>query len=97
MANDSILDEDSVSECESAMKKKGPMLCSNCQSSNKANVVRSRLNYEQTRQLEAEFERNANWSPPFVTMLAERVGLKRSKVYKWAWDRKRRMLASAAE
>ena len=50
-------------------------------------------------QLEAEFARSQNWTQAQVTVLAARVGMERTKVYKWWWDRKRkeeRLLARLA-
>ena len=40
--------------------------------------------------LEAEHLRSANWSSARITAVARHLGLNRTKVYKWSWDRKKK-------
>ena len=40
--------------------------------------------------LEVEYQRNPNWHSSFITSLAQRLQLNRTKVYKWSWDRKKK-------
>lgn len=40
--------------------------------------------------LEAEYLRNPNWTSSEMYALADRTGLKKVKVYKWMWDRKKK-------
>jgi len=47
-----------------------------------------RMNKEQQAVLKAEFARDYSWSNALVDKLAERLGLTRTKVYKWNWDRR---------
>lgn len=53
---------------------------------------RQRLTNEQTTVLEQEFEKNANWSSREIAKMSKRLGLSRSKIYKWNWDRKRKTI-----
>lgn len=53
---------------------------------------RQRLTNEQTTVLEQEFQKNANWSSREIAKLSKRLGLSRSKIYKWNWDRKRKTI-----
>ena len=56
---------------------------------------RQRLTYEQSFVLEQEFLKNPDWSSRnFLTKLAKRLCLQKSKIYKWNWDRKKKDLAS---
>ena len=55
---------------------------------------RQRLTNEQTQVLEAEFQKNANWSSREIVKMSKRLSLSRSKIYKWNWDRKRKTLES---
>ena len=43
----------------------------------------------------AEYEANPNWSNEMIAILSERVGVSRTKVYKWNWDRKKKDEAAA--
>ena len=40
--------------------------------------------------LEREYLVEPNWSTIRINTLASRLGLCRTKVYKWAWDRKKK-------
>ena len=40
--------------------------------------------------LEAEFQKSPEWSTQRITQIAQRLGLKRSKVYKWNFDRRKK-------
>lgn len=51
---------------------------------------------EQTRLLETEFQRDQQWSTPFITWLAEQMGLNRNKVYMWSFNRRRKELQFCA-
>lgn len=54
---------------------------------------RHRLTFEQQRILEAEFQKQPNWSRPgLLKKLSERLGLSKGKIYKWNWDRKKKEL-----
>ena len=53
---------------------------------------------EQKAVLEEEYERNpTNWTPQFVTGVALRLGLNRTKVYKWHWDYRKLIAARDGE
>ena len=53
---------------------------------------RQRLTNEQHEILEFEFEKNPDWSDKvFMKQLSKRLHLSKSKIYKWNWDRKRKM------
>lgn len=55
---------------------------------------RQRLTYEQMDVLEHEFLKNTDWSEPgLIKKLSQRLGLPKSKIYKWNWDRKRKDLS----
>jgi hypothetical protein len=41
--------------------------------------------------LEVEYSKNPNWSTVDITALAKRLDLGRTKVYKWSWDRKKKI------
>ena len=51
---------------------------------------RKRMTKEQCEILEAEFQRNPNWTGAQVKEIAQRMQLKRVKIYKWSWDRKKK-------
>ena len=54
---------------------------------------RQRLTYEQQVILEQEFQLRSDWSHRGqLNELAKRLGLTRSKIYKWNWDRKKKEL-----
>ena len=56
---------------------------------------RQRLTHEQQVLLEQEFQKQADWSKPgHLKELSKRLGLPKSKIYKWNWDRKRKELNS---
>ena len=40
--------------------------------------------------LEAEYQRDPNWTTSSMKVLAARLSFKRTKVYKWFWDRVKR-------
>ena len=54
--------------------------------------TRIRLSQDQIAFLELEFQKDANFSSTRVTKVAERIGLPRTKVYKWTWDRRQQQL-----
>lgn len=45
--------------------------------------------------LENEYDRNSHWSTAFITHLAGRLNLNRTKVYKWNWDKRKKELHQA--
>jgi hypothetical protein len=47
-----------------------------------------RMDNEQEAVLFAEYDRDSNWTNSHVDKLASRLGLTRTKVYKWNWDRR---------
>ena len=51
-----------------------------------------RISKEQKDFLDAEFKLDANWTPEKVTELATRMDLKRTKIYKWFYDRRNRVM-----
>jgi hypothetical protein len=54
---------------------------------------RQRLTYDQQQFLETEFRKQSDWSSKgFLSALAKRSGLSKSKIYKWNWDRKKKEL-----
>lgn len=56
---------------------------------------RQRLTYEQQMYLEHEFQKKQDWSHKgHLNELAKRLGLSRSKIYKWNWDRKKKELGN---
>lgn len=58
---------------------------------------RQRLSYEQARILEQEFQKQSDWSKQgILKALSRRLGLPKSKIYKWNWDRKRKELQNQA-
>ena len=58
---------------------------------------RQRLRSEQIAMLEVEYQRNPNWHSSFITSLAQRLQLNRTKVYKWSWDRKKKEEAQTTQ
>ena len=58
---------------------------------------RQRLTNEQQMVLEQEYQKKADWSSPGALKdLSRRLGLPKSKIYKWNWDRKRKEINSQA-
>ena len=52
---------------------------------------RQRLTYEQLSILEVEFLKQPDWSDRgHINRIAKRLGLSKSKIYKWNWDRKKK-------
>ena len=43
--------------------------------------------------LENQYQLNPNWTNETIVMLSERLGVTRTKIYKWNWDRKKKQLA----
>ena len=59
---------------------------------------RQRLTFEQMDVLEHEFLKNTDWSEPgLIKKLSQRLGLPKSKIYKWNWDMRRKTNAKSAE
>ena len=58
---------------------------------NKPKNLHRRLTYKETSVLKAEFAKSHDWSAAKTTELANQLGLKRTKVYKWNWDKRKRM------
>ena len=40
--------------------------------------------------MEVEWQRNLAWTSSRISSIAKRLGLGRTKVYKWTWDRKKK-------
>ena len=43
--------------------------------------------------LENQYHLNPNWTNETIVMLSERLGVTRTKIYKWNWDRNKTQLA----
>lgn len=64
-----------------------------CQSNfAKQRIVQTRLTHEQHEFLLARFKQNPNWTADYVEELAHQLGCKPKKVYKWNWDRKKKVI-----
>ena len=70
-------------------------LCSEEKRKIQRKIRRIHLDEEQQVVLENEFQMRPNWSTAFITTLARRLKLPRTKVYKWNWDRKKKELSGA--
>ena len=55
-------------------------------------IRRARLTSEQQAILQQEYEKNPDWRTRFITQLASRLNICRTKVYKWGWDRRKKEL-----
>ena len=55
---------------------------------------RRRMTAEQTVAMEAEWQRDLAWTSSRISSIAKRLGLGRTKVYKWTWDRKKKESAN---
>ena len=53
-------------------------------------ITRKHMAYKLIYELEREYEINPNWSNQKIGELSTRLGLGRTKVYKWNWDRKKK-------
>ena len=51
---------------------------------------RRRMTQEQTAAMEVEWQRDLAWTSSRISAIAKRLGLGRTKVYKWTWDRKKK-------
>ena len=51
---------------------------------------RRRLTRHEHNILEQAWEDNANWSKNTVNELTKRLGISRTKLYKWTWDRRKK-------
>ena len=47
---------------------------------------RKRLTYDQKQHLLSQFNLNPNWSMAEIEKIAAKLGMQKSKVYKWNWD-----------
>eukprot|EP00347_Sterkiella_histriomuscorum_P001796 403370646 len=63
---------------------------SNDKSHCSAEENKRRKNKDQVKILQNEYSKQNNWTRPFMNDLAKRTGLKRSQVYKWNWDQKKK-------
>ena len=52
---------------------------------------RMRLKPDQVAVLEAEFQRDSSWRKEQTYALADRLKMKRLKVYKWGYERKKKV------
>jgi len=53
------------------------------------------LTKEQLYTLENAFQMARDWSIKDMKQMANKLGLKRTKVYKWHWDRTKKAMADA--
>ena len=51
---------------------------------------RRHLNEQQQIVLEKEYQKNPRFDSDRVVILAKQLGLNRTKVYKWGWDRRKK-------
>ena len=51
---------------------------------------RRHLNEQQQTVLEREYQKNPRFDSDRVVVLAKQLGLNRTKVYKWGWDRRKK-------
>ena len=51
---------------------------------------RRKFNASEQALLEAEFQKNSQWSCELKQTLSERLGVNRLKIYKWNYDRQQR-------
>ena len=51
---------------------------------------RRHLNEQQQIVLEREYQKNPRFDSDRVVVLAKQLGLNRTKVYKWGWDRRKK-------
>ena len=51
---------------------------------------RRHLNEQQQIVLEKEYQKNPRFDSDRVVVLAKQLGLNRTKVYKWGWDRRKK-------
>ena len=51
---------------------------------------RRHLNEKQQILLEREYQKNPRFDSDRVVLLAKQLGLNRTKVYKWGWDRRKK-------
>ena len=58
-------------------------------------IRRQRLTADQHRMLEAEFQKDANWTIRKTRELSTKLALDRTKIYKWNYDRKRKQEQAA--
>ena len=77
MANE-VVESDSSVDSQASGKKCG------------RKVRRRRMTAEQTAAMEVEWQRNLAWTSSRISSIAKRLGLGRTKVYKWTWDRKKK-------
>ncbi|CDW77778.1 UNKNOWN [Stylonychia lemnae] len=65
---------------------------SNEKSGNSEEENKRRKNKQQVQILQNEYNKESNWTRPFMKDLAKRTGLKASQVYKWHWDQKKKVI-----
>lgn len=51
---------------------------------------RRRMTFEQAETLEHEWRKDQAWTSQRISSIAKRLGLNRTKVYKWTWDRRKK-------
>ena len=52
----------------------------------------ARLSREQREILENEYQKDSNWNTQRISLMARRLQLKHTKVYKWVWERKKKLV-----
>ena len=56
-----------------------------------------RMSCEQQHALQNEYIKNPNWSSDQIYALSRHLGLTRTKVYKWNWDRRNKLRYEMSE
>lgn len=71
-------------------EKRASLLTVKLSSDSETRPPRNRLVQWQIDVLEQKYLRGSQWSTAEMKELAEKLGISRTKVYKWSWDRKRK-------
>lgn len=71
------------------------LMNSSCIKSSQKKRKRFRKNTEQLKTLVNFYNMNKTWNKNQIKAIAEQIGLKENKVYKWLWDQKNKELKSA--
>ena len=53
--------------------------------------TRKRMNHEKMAILEHEFAKKQNWSKKDQLRLSKKLGFEVSKIYKWNWEKKKKL------
>ena len=60
-------------------------------------MKKKRVTFDQRMVLQSEFDKNQDWGADKLVELSQRLGLTRTKVYKWHYDRVRAHKAAAVQ